>query len=166
MSLTRSAPPSPQVKFFVSWKLCVASAPNVPSGRPRAGSEEPVGVVLDDRDAARPRDLEDRVHLAADAGVVHGDDRARLRGAIESPRAGFSSRFSVSGRMSANTGRAPRRTNAFAVETNVKAGTITSSPGSMSSRRAAISSACVHEVVRRAAGDAELLAEKLLSTGA
>ena len=40
-----------------------------------------------------------------------------------------SSRFRVSGRMSQKTGRAPRWTKALAVETKVKAGTITSSPG-------------------------------------
>jgi len=35
------------------------------------------------------------------------------------------SMFSVSRRTSTNTGRAPRSTNAFALETNVKAGTNT-----------------------------------------
>ena len=35
----------------------------------------------------------------------------------------------MSGRMSTNTGRAPRRTKALTVETKVKDGTITSSPG-------------------------------------
>ena len=57
-----------------------------------------------------------------------------------------SSMFSVSGRMSTNTGVAPRSTNALAVETNVNDGMITSSPGPMSSSSAAISSAAVHEV--------------------
>ena len=56
----------------------------------------------------------------------------------------------MSGRMSAKTGRAPRSTNAFTVETNVNDGTITSSPGRKSSSSAAISSACVHDVVSSA----------------
>ncbi len=56
----------------------------------------------------------------------------------------------MSGRMSTNTGRAPRSTNALTVETNVNAGQITSSPGWMSSSSAAISSACVHDVVSSA----------------
>ena len=69
---------------------------------------------------------------------------ARVRGVI-SASSRVSSRFSVSGRMSTNTGRAPRSTKALAVETKVNDGTITSSPGSRSSSSAAISSACVHE---------------------
>ena len=53
----------------------------------------------------------------------------------------------MSGRMSTKTVRAPRSANAFAVDTNVNDGTMTSSPGCMSSSSAAISSACVHDVV-------------------
>ena len=49
--------------------------------------------------------------------------------------------LSVSGRMSTNTGVAPRSTNALAVETNVNDGMMTSSPGPRSSSIAAISSA-------------------------
>jgi hypothetical protein len=49
--------------------------------------------------------------------------------------------------MSANTTRAPRSAKALAVDTNVNAGTITSSPGPTSSKSAASSSAWVHEVV-------------------
>src|SRR4030095_2755215 len=60
-----------------------------------------------------------------------------------------SSRFSVSGRMSQNTGRAPRNTNAFTVDTKVNDGTTTSSPGTISSSSAATASACVHDVVNR-----------------
>src|SRR5438132_6198320 len=48
------------------------------------------------------------------------------------------------------TGRAPRKTNAFATDTNVNEGTITSSPGEISRSSAAISSACVQDVVRSA----------------
>jgi len=51
-----------------------------------------------------------------------------------------------------NTGFAPRRTNAFAVETNVNEGTMTSSPGWVSRRIADNSSASVHDVVRSALG--------------
>ena len=52
--------------------------------------------------------------------------------------------------MSANTGTAPRSTNAFAVETKVNDGMITSSPGARSSSSAAISSAAVQLWVSRA----------------
>ena len=58
----------------------------------------------------------------------------------------------MSGRTSAKTGRAPRKTNALTVETKVKDGTTTSSPGRMSRSSAAISKACVHEVVSKAFG--------------
>jgi hypothetical protein len=54
--------------------------------------------------------------------------------------------------MSQNTGVAPRSTKALMVETKVKEGTITSSPGAMSSSKAAISSACVQEVVNNTCG--------------
>ena len=49
--------------------------------------------------------------------------------------------------MSTKTGRAPSRTKALAVETNVNDGRITSSPGPRSQSIAAISSAAVHEGV-------------------
>ena len=52
--------------------------------------------------------------------------------------------------MSAKTGRAPARTNAFAVETNVKDGRMTSSPGPTAQRSAAISSAAAQDVVSSA----------------
>ncbi len=58
----------------------------------------------------------------------------------------------MSGRTSQKTGLAPRRTKALTVETKVNDGTMTSSPGPMSSSRAAISSACVQEVVSSAFG--------------
>ncbi len=74
---------------------------------------------------------------------------ARVRG-VSSAASRVSSRLSVSGRTSAKTGRAPRSTKALTVETKVKAGTMTSSPGWISSSRAAISSACVQDVVSRA----------------
>ena len=61
-----------------------------------------------------------------------------------------SSRFSVSGPQSANTGVNPRMAKALAVETKVNDGTMTSSPGRASSRSADISSAAVHEFVRSA----------------
>ena len=61
-----------------------------------------------------------------------------------------SSMLSVSGRMSTNTGTAPRRTNALAVETKVNEGMITSSPGCRSSSKALISSAAVQECVSNA----------------
>ena len=60
--------------------------------------------------------------------------------------------FSVSGRMSTKTGVAPRSTTALAVDTNVKDGMMTSSPGPSSSSIAAISSAAVQEWVSKACG--------------
>ena len=53
----------------------------------------------------------------------------------------------MSGRTSTNTGVAPRSTKAFAVETNVYEGMMTSSPGPTSASSADISSAAVHECV-------------------
>ena len=73
---------------------------------------------------------------------------ARVRGVIAASIS-VSSMFSVSGRMSTNTGTAPRSAKALAVETNVNDGMITSSPGCRSSRSAHISSAWVHDVVSR-----------------
>ncbi len=55
--------------------------------------------------------------------------------------------------MSTNTGRAPRRTRALTVDTNVNGGTITSSPSRRSSSSADISSAWVHDVVSSAFGE-------------
>ena len=56
----------------------------------------------------------------------------------------------MSWRMSTNTGTAPRRANAFAVDTKVNDGMITSSPGPMSDRSADISRAPVQEWVSSA----------------
>ena len=67
--------------------------------------------------------------------------------ALGGQRAAAGSRLSVAASTSANTTRAPRSANALAVETNVNAGTITSSPGPTSSNSAASSSAWVHDVV-------------------
>jgi len=60
--------------------------------------------------------------------------------------------FGVSSPLSAKTMRAPRSTKALTVETKVKLGAITSSPGPMSARMAAISRASVQEVVSSALG--------------
>ena len=58
--------------------------------------------------------------------------------------------FMVSGLISTNTGVAPRSTKASAVDTKVKAGMMTSSPGPISGSRSAASSvAWVQEVVSR-----------------
>ena len=62
----------------------------------------------------------------------------------------FSSMFMVSGRMSTKVTVAPRKTKAFAVETKVYEGMMTSSPGDMSHKIADISRALVQDVVRRA----------------
>ena len=43
-SLMTSAPPSPQLMFFVSWKLRAARLPKVPSGRPRYSPKRPCAL--------------------------------------------------------------------------------------------------------------------------
>src|SRR5690242_2160672 len=63
-----------------------------------------------------------------------------------------SSMFRVSSRTSTNTGTPPRSTNAFAVDTKVNEGMMTSSPGWISISIAAISSAAVQLWVRSALG--------------
>ena len=55
--------------------------------------------------------------------------------------------LSVSSRMSTNTGTAPRRTKAVAVDENVNDGMITSSPSPISASSAASSRAAVHDGV-------------------
>src|SRR5690606_37306568 len=76
---------------------------------------------------------------------------ARVRG-VTACATSFSSRLQVSRRASTNTGVAPRSTTALAVLTKVKDGMMTSSPGPISASRTAISSACVHEDIKWAAG--------------
>ena len=66
--------------FFVSWNESAASWPMPPSGRPLVVGEQALGGVLDDEQVVAARDLHDRVHVAADAGVVDGHDRLRPRG--------------------------------------------------------------------------------------
>jgi hypothetical protein len=67
---------------------------------------------------------------------------ARVRGVTRRATSCGSSP-SVIGSMSANTGRAPALITALAVETNVKLGRITSSPGPSPATATAISSAAV-----------------------
>jgi len=57
--------------------------------------------------------------------------------------------FSVSHRESMKTGRAPKRAKALAIDTNVKDGTLTSSPGFSERSSADISNACVQDEVSR-----------------
>ena len=85
----------------------------------------------------------------ADAGVVDGHDRLRARGdrgldvsLVEAQRVRHGCRR--------RPARPPRTTTAFAVETKVNEGMITSSPGSIPASVNAISSAAVHEWVRNA----------------
>ena len=123
--------------------------------------EQPVRVVFDDRHTVAGGDLEDAVHLAGDTGVVDDQDGARAIGDQRlEPRLVQVERV---GTDVAKTGRAPRRTNAFSVETNVNDGAITSSPGPTSSSRAAISSACVHDVVRSAFGTPRTCSQHVLA---
>lgn len=64
--------------------------------------------------------------------------------------------FKVSDLESTKTGVNPLIANALAVETKVKEGTITSSPGDFRIRSAAISSALVHDVVINVRGISNL----------
>ena len=73
----------------------------------------------------------------------------------------FSFRFSVSLLISTNTGVAPRSTKAFAVETNVYDGIITSSSGPTSASIADISNAAVHEWVKSALSQPRLDSSQL-----
>ena len=84
-SLRSRAPPSPQMKFLVSWKLCAANRPRLPSGSPAPGAEEAVRVVLDQRDVGPVGEHPaDALHVAGDAGVVDHHDRAH--GVVEQRR--------------------------------------------------------------------------------
>ncbi len=75
-----SAPPSPQLTFFVSWKLRQPASPSVPSARPRQRRGDALGRVLDEAQAAPPCDRRQGLHVRRDTGVVDGQDRGRARG--------------------------------------------------------------------------------------
>ena len=102
-SLISSAPPSPQMMFLVSWKLSAAEAPERaerpalvggerrPARRPRSPAARAV------RRCARRRPSRRRRRRSAPARS------ARVRGVIAASTS-VSSRLSVSGRMSTNTG--------------------------------------------------------------
>ena len=67
----------------------------------------------------------------------------------------------MSSRMSPNTGCAPRSTKALTQETKVNEGRITSSPGSMFSSRAHISSASVQDGVNSTSGTHSALFQQI-----
>ena len=78
--LTMRAPPSPQMKFFVSWKLSEAKRPRLPSGRPSRRPNRP--CALSSTSSARGQAVEhvaDPVDVAADPGVVDRHDGAHRR---------------------------------------------------------------------------------------
>ena len=133
-SLMTSAPPSPQVRFLVSWKLSVEMAPSAAERRGRGSGRtgrarcprSPAGRGGGRSPPGRPS--RSRRRRSAPARI------ARVRGVIAASTS-RSSRLSVSGRMSTNTGTAPRSTKAFTVDTKVNAGQITSSPGPTSSEQ-------------------------------
>ena len=50
-----------------------------PERSPAIAAEQSLRGVLDDRGAGPARDVQQRIHLATDAGVVNGNDRARPR---------------------------------------------------------------------------------------
>jgi hypothetical protein len=120
----------------------IANRPERPAS---VGRQQRLGRVLDHAATGAWRDRHDRVHLAADAGIVHRNDRAGSigDGCLDLP---FVDVEGV-GRMSTNTGTAPRKTKALAVETNVYDGMMTSSLAFTSASRAAISSPAVQECV-------------------
>ena len=62
-----------------------------------------------------------------------------------------------------NTGVAPRSTNALTVDEKVNDGTMTSSPGPMSSSSAISSRACVPEVVEQDGRASEEIAQQVLA---
>ena len=105
-----------------------------------------MGIVFDDGDFFAIREGQDRVHLAADAGVVDDDDGFGL-GSDQGGKFGFVDVERVAADVGEDGFFAPRRTKALAVETKVKEGTMTSSPGFRFRRIAAISRAWVQEVV-------------------
>ena len=77
VSFSSRAPPSPQTKFLVSWKLERREAADAAERLAAPAAEEAVRVVLDDRDVGTVlEDLADAVDVAGDAAVVHHDDRA------------------------------------------------------------------------------------------
>ena len=97
--------------------------------------------VLDHDQVMRGGNSADSIHVAGRARIVH-HKVARVR-EVAAGSIAFGSILSVSGSISTNTGTAPRRTTALAVDTKVKDGMITSSPGFRSHRMAAISNAAV-----------------------
>ena len=74
-----------------------------------------------------------------------------------------SSIFMVSARTSENTIFAPRNTNAFAVDTKVNDGRITSSPGATFNKSADISSASVHEVAQEYSGNTQFAFQQFVT---
>ena len=98
-----------------------------PSGRPLYFPNKPWALSSTTAIEWRAAIFLDRIHLATDAGIVDSHDRA---GTLRNQRfhAGLID-VQVSGRISAKTGRAPRRAKALAIETKVNDGMMTSSPG-------------------------------------
>ena len=75
-----SAPPSPQVTFFVSWKLKQPASPRVPSGAPAVGRGQALGGVLDHLQArGRGRGRAGASMSGAMPGVVDGQEGRRAR---------------------------------------------------------------------------------------
>ena len=127
-SLISSAPPSPQVKFLVSWKLCVGQRAEG-AERLALGSvpNRPCALSSTTAMPCAPAMASDRVHLAADAGVVH---RRRWPGARRDQR--FELRLVEVQRVGADVGEDRARAaqdEGVDRREKVKEGTITSSPG-------------------------------------
>ena len=136
----------------------VAEGAGVAAAVPAA---ERARAVLDDPQAACRGELQERVHVGAEPEQVHGDDADGALGDERLDRCA-TSMLNVSRSTSQKTGVAPMYSTTLAVETQVKAGTMTSSPGLRPSAATAMCSAVVHELVATACGGAGVGREALL----
>ncbi len=102
-SATTRAPPSPQVTFFVSWKLRQPGVAERAEGASAPGGGEPLRRVLDHAQAAAAGEVEEGLHVGRDARVVHGEDRGRAGRDAPLDVRGVEARASSSS-MSAKTG--------------------------------------------------------------
>ena len=76
-ALTTRAPPSPHVKFFVSWKLRVASLAEGTQRPAGKSPEQAVGIVLHQPEVVPVGERAQGFHFASHAGIVNRNDRFR-----------------------------------------------------------------------------------------
>jgi len=91
------------------------------SGDSLVGRHQRLRRVLDRQQSTRRSDGVDCIHFARNTGIVCNEDR--LCAGVIACSIFISSILRVSGRISMNTGIAPRSTTAFADETKVNDGT-------------------------------------------